>query len=353
MTPQTKGLENIYQDIVHLRGKRLFNRCLNYTFAVFKFTNFVPEPVSIQIEPSAICNLHCRMCNLDKSHDQDRFLTPEKFSKLLDHLKSVNTINFTGMGECLLNPNLSAIIKLAKDRHIDSTIITNGQLLNSAMIKQLVSLDLKNIIISMESGSPRDYENIRLGARYSVLEKNLSSLSKLMKLHSPQTQLYINVVLLPFNLKHLRHLYKIIDLAVKNNIKNVSFQLPHHFAKSGLKKYYLPSNQGIIHKFKLIKKYSNSKNIRIFLPSTKIIPSSCYYPWAYPQITASGHLLPCCVISQFDLYSKIISQYSWGNVFDTPFESLWNGLKAQNFRRQLNSDPNVICRNCTKYQGIL
>jgi MoaA/NifB/PqqE/SkfB family radical SAM enzyme len=347
-----KAISNLLSDVKE-QPVHIFPRLTNYISAYFKLPYLVPQPLEIQIEPSAVCNLKCLMCNLDKSHDKQRFLTPSNFENLLKNLKSVQSINFTGMGETLLNPHLETLIKMANDRNITVTMITNGQLLTPKKNMTLSTLHIRGILISMESGDPKMYEKYRLGAKFSILDKNLSNLSKQLLANHSKTLLYINVVLLPFNLNDLSHIYKIIDFGKLHRIKHIFFQLPNDFDRSGLKKYYLPDNTIIKYKFDLIQNYALSKSITVSLPSINIKPGSCYYPWVYPQITASGHLLPCCIIPQFDLYSKIIKNYSWGNVFDSSFNNVWNNNQAQQFRHDLKFDPNKHCRHCTKYRGIL
>jgi MoaA/NifB/PqqE/SkfB family radical SAM enzyme len=100
-----------------------------------------------------------------------------------------------------------------------------------------------------------------------------------------------------------------------------------------------------------IKQYSNSKNIEIILPSTIISKGKCYYPWVYPQVTATGEVLPCCIIPQFGDYDHIIQKYSFGNILNTPFNTIWNGFKAKLFRKKYQQDS--FCQHCTKNQGIL
>lgn len=59
---------------------------------------------------------------------------------------------------------------------------------------------------------------------------------------------------------------------------------------------------------RLIKSYADKNNVNVFLPAVNIKSGSCYYPWIYPQVTASGKLLPCCIIPQFGDYPNLIKK---------------------------------------------
>ena len=72
--------------------------------------------------------------------------------------------------------------------------------------------------------------------------------------------------------------------------------------------------------------------------------TSCYRPTSLMYITANGNVLPCC-ISPFATvdYSSIVL----GNVFETPLEEIWSGLKYQNFRKKRQTqNPPVCCQGC-------
>ena len=62
---------------------------------------------------------------------------------------------------------------------------------------------------------------------------------------------------------------------------------------------------------------------------------ACRRPWTTAYVTANGNCLPCC-ISPFatnDYESLIL-----GNLFESPFEQIWNGPLYQKFRMNLLSE---------------
>lgn len=324
--------------------KPFLKTLLNYSFAYFKIPFLVPQPVQLQIEPSAACNLKCQMCNLDKSNEKNKYLSLAKFKTLIKELKPLKSINFTGMGESLLHPNFIEILKIARQNKVDFTFITNGQLLNKKLSEKIIKLQPTAISFSVESGFPKTYEKIRKGAKYQKLTQNITDLMVIHKKLKSKTQIVLNCVFLKINTKNLNHIYKIIDLAKNLNIHKVTFQNPY------ILDIKLAEIKKIIPK---ISNYAKKKNVSIELPKTNFKPQSCYYPWVYPQLTASGELLPCCVIPQSDKYVNIIKNYSFGNVFENGFKKIWQGKLAFQFRLSHLKNTPLVCRRCTKFNNVL
>lgn len=336
-----RGIKNL----IFSKNNRL-NILQNY-FGAFLKTPFSSHPLEIQVEPSAVCNLKCRMCSLKKSTEKKKFLTSQELLIIIEKFRP-NSINLTGMGETLLNPYFENLLKICFNRKIKTSFITNIQSLNEKHLKAIKKYPPSIISISMETGYPKKYNQIRCGAEYKTTVLNIQKLQNFIKNNSLNTEIYINIVFHDFNLKYLDHLKKIIRLASKLNIKKITSQnintLSHY-----IKKLY--QSQKIILKFNELKEYAKNQNIELVLPSTHISKGKCYYPWVYPQITATGEILPCCVIPQFGNYNYIINKYSFGNIINDSFINTWNGRKAISFRKNYQKDN--FCRICTKNQGVL
>ncbi|EKD49278.1 MAG: radical SAM superfamily protein [uncultured bacterium] len=349
-----KGLKNIINQTGPKARGLTWQSLKNYTWAFMKIPTRVPLPVEIQLEPSALCNLRCKMCTLDKDTKGDKFLSRQNLKKLLNDLGQLKTINFTGMGESLLNKDLEFLIKEAKWSGIETYFITNGQLLSKERANRLIKAGLDKIAISIESADPKIYEKIRGGVSFDKLEKNISDLKRVIKKNNAKIKLGFNVVFLKENINDLDSIFKIIDFAKKFDIDFISFQNVHDAFMNQTISFFKKDKGLLIRNLFEIEKYCGQKEIEVSLPSVEMKPNSCYYPWIYPFITASGELLPCCVIPQFGAYQKIVEKYSFGNVFTDSFAKVWNGSKAAAFRKTLTrKKPDKHCRRCSKYLNIL
>jgi radical SAM protein with 4Fe4S-binding SPASM domain len=76
----------------------------------------------------------------------------------------------------------------------------------------------------------------------------------------------------------------------------------------------------------------------------------CHWPWEAIAINTNGSISPCCSVEE--------EKYDFGNIFDQPFEELWNGEMYQTARKYIkNKEVNVkdrkhICAEC-KHSGLI
>lgn len=349
-----RGISKMLREVSRRHLSVLPRQFFNYLWAYFKFPFFVPRPVEAQIEPSLRCNLSCKMCNIDKTIKLGSFLSPQKFASLLKQLLPAKSINLTGMGESLLNQDLEKLISEAKAHNVETIFITNAQLLTPARIESIISSKVVRVVVSMESGEPKAFESTRLGAKFDRFKNNVMQLTQAAKKRNSPLTVMINVVLLPHNLKDLTHIYKIFEFAKECAVEEVSFQNANDIFYYKTKDYYFSKKKLLAKKLDAIRKAADEYGLKIHLPPTEIKRGSCYYPWIYPQITASGELLPCCLMPQFADFDEMVKKYSFGNVFSEGFGKAWNSPKAALFRKSLaQNKPNKHCRNCSKYLGIL
>ena len=123
----------------------------------------------IYIEPTNLCNLRCRFCPTGSNKPvgaKRGMMEWGLFLRVIDEIEKIGAPKVIGwymMGEPLLHPRLFDMIRHAKQRLGDSVkhrVFTNGVLLNSGRINQLVECELDLIRISVEALSSDGYEEI-------------------------------------------------------------------------------------------------------------------------------------------------------------------------------------------------
>ena len=62
---------------------------------------------------------------------------------------------------------------------------------------------------------------------------------------------------------------------------------------------------------------------------------ACSYPFEVAEIDWDGNVYGCC--------SGYFLNYSFGNIFEQPFDEIWNGEKAQKFRKQFVDEKFDYC----------
>ena len=118
---------------------------------------------SIEINTHGSCNRRCAFCpRVDEElyPNLDEFLSIEFFEKILIELKKNNysgRMGFSGFSEPLIHKDIIQLVKLYK-KYLPNNrleIVTNGDLLDEEMAKQLFESGLYNIRISLYT-NPRD-----------------------------------------------------------------------------------------------------------------------------------------------------------------------------------------------------
>jgi sulfatase maturation enzyme AslB (radical SAM superfamily) len=166
-----------------------------------KFRNVIDQRtrsasiVNIHLELANYCNLQCRWCALDHSQAKQR-MEERLLRKLLENLLSdsrfeqVRGLMLWNGGEALLHPdfvNMLAVMKEFKARFLDQgrsfprvVLTTNGIALKQRLAREIISVGvLDEIRFSVDGGSREKYEELRGGARWEIISKNIEEFVKL------------------------------------------------------------------------------------------------------------------------------------------------------------------------------
>ncbi|MGL4874451.1 MAG: radical SAM/SPASM domain-containing protein [Clostridium sp.] len=107
------------------------------------------------------CNLKCKFCSVmaNKNHIEDMSL--KQIKDIIDQLKElkVEELHITG-GEPFLRKDLEEIVEYAIYKGFNVRVITNGTYTNSARLKKLYSVGLRNIMFSLD-GEKEYHDSIR------------------------------------------------------------------------------------------------------------------------------------------------------------------------------------------------
>ena len=107
-------------------------------------------PVYLSIETTRMCNLRCIMCEhtIDFTNDNN-YMSKESFMKLINNIPHLVSINLTGLGEPLLNPDFIDIVKMAKIRKLYVEFFTSGTLLDESIGRNLIKLRVDRVIFHL------------------------------------------------------------------------------------------------------------------------------------------------------------------------------------------------------------
>lgn len=172
---------------------------------------FSPTLLSIELTQGR-CNLACRMCGGARS--ELKFLTPENLRTMLEHIPTAELITFmAGDSEPLLHPQLPEIFALVNAYGVAANVVTNGHLLNDALIDRLIARDSRtDLNISLDAATAGTYRAIR-GAALEHVTGNLRHLRDRKRMaHS----LYPRVALLMVGMRdNIAELPAFVELAAE------------------------------------------------------------------------------------------------------------------------------------------
>ncbi len=166
-------------------------------------------PSQINVDLTNICNLECAHCKYPLLSKEAGFkmekVSVELNRKMVDEVSQFGQgitqyIRYTGDGEPLLHPNMVEILHYATSYSKTSvTLTTNGTLLNDKLCKEIMSIDLALIDISIDAYSQETYEKIRRKGNFATVCANVRNLIDLKKKINATTKIVVSFVEQPLN----------------------------------------------------------------------------------------------------------------------------------------------------------
>lgn len=158
-------------------------------------------PLHLDIEPTNLCNLRCPFCATTHNKYKQGFMKEKIWKKILDEggRNGLYSLKFTYRGEPLLHPDLSKMVRYAKDVGVmDVYFNTNAVKLDEKYIRSLIDAGLDRISISFEGFTKEVYEKNRVGAVFEKVVKNIELLRDIKKeMGSDKPLVRIQTVLVP------------------------------------------------------------------------------------------------------------------------------------------------------------
>ena len=95
----------------------------------------------LQVESAIACNLRCIMCSwreITKNVENQGLMTQDIWESIRLHLADINSIDFTGGGEPLLQPKLAEWIAQANAAGCETGFLSNGLLLKQERLQRIL-----------------------------------------------------------------------------------------------------------------------------------------------------------------------------------------------------------------------
>jgi MoaA/NifB/PqqE/SkfB family radical SAM enzyme len=164
----------------------------------------------LQVEPALACNLRCVMCpwrEIAQDLENHGLMSPAIWKSIRPHLSEINSIDFTGGGEPLLQPDLPAWIGDAHAAGCETGFLSNGLLLTKEKLQQVLDAGVDWICISMDGADAQMYEKIRIGSNFERVCKNVANIADMRTGNRPRVM--INFVLMDLNFHQIEDIVRL------------------------------------------------------------------------------------------------------------------------------------------------
>jgi len=329
-------------------------------------------PKVVFIEVTNRCNLLCQTCpHTYFQREPLKSLSLDEFINIAEQFPQMQRVLLHGVGEPLLNRELPEIIKFLKGRNIEVIINSNGTLLSTQWQEKLIKSGLDQYRCSIDGAKDETYARIRGADLLPKLKRGLGGLVKMKEQVggiTPRISIWCVATR-----ENLRELPDLLRMSADLGVPEVYMQRLVYFAGETDKQYGMARDElsffgqdqneedRIIEECTMLSEDLGIKflasgardpvnSLAAARPSDFAPWQACMRPWTTAYITANGNCLPCC-ISPFAIndYKSLIL----GNLFERPFNEIWNEKQYQKFRADLLSDhPHKACASCGVYWSI-
>lgn len=355
----------------------MINNNLDYTNKIRRIYSWIDgnsqPPFKVIIMPTNRCNLNCFSCPNSFSRAKGVFkkeeeVRDEDWLKLVKEGLNLGAKEWyiLGGGEPLLRKHVViSMIKLVKEHNRDYTceIITNGTLLTKDAAKELVTLGLDKLLVSIDGPNAETHNYLRNAKNaFGIVSKNLKFLKEYKTMIGTEKPIVqMNTVLTN---KNYNQIPAIIEFASEHGIKEVALHPLRSYDKMNpkAKKINLSNEQrGILGKnisksAILAKKlgihlnkemldeteHKNEKNSILKneqrMKNNKFLSTQCYEPLYSILIDPKGNANYCCPAGDGE---------EENNVFKTSLKEVWYSRYFNNLRKQIiQNKPTRTCNNC-------
>ena len=319
-------------------------------------------PVCLYLEVTNRCNLLCTTCprtyeELEPPADMNWDL----FKSIVDQVPTLARAVLHGVGEPMLVPNLSRMVRYLKDRGVYVLFNTNGTVLSERNGRALIDAELDELRVSLDASSRESFKAIRGRDYFGRILRNVRAFRELQQREGytrPQVSVWLT------GLKEtVEELPAFVKVAAEIDVKEVYLQRLVFFTEAAIGKAH--PDQALFERLtqeeavylKQAEELARSLGITFSASGAASEPglslkgsgdgspwSPCRRPWSLMYFTANGRALPCC-IAPFSQHGY--DNYTLGHAGHQSLRDIWNGRAYRDFRTALLSDkPPKSCANC-------
>lgn len=302
-------------------------------------------PATLQMEPTVACNFRCRFCPNSEVNRPGiggpRHMPLSLFKKIVDEVPTLTEIKLQGLGEPLLCPDLRAMMAYGHGKGIVFNVISNGTLVRTKLPELMPFL--RRFVISFDTFNQRWADQNKAGFDVARCKADVQEMVSIRRRSNLKCVVGITTVVTHENVEEIPEVLRFaaqagVDYAGFVAVEN--WKIPGESGFDEANQYAAKARQVV--SMERIKALYDKEGyaFQLGLQDFSLRKSACYWMFDSAYITFDGHVTPCCVRPNRQIFSL-------GNVATTSFADVWNGKAAQEFRKtHLEKTPNPICDRC-------
>ncbi len=339
----------------------------NVALMNYEFRNNIARvqsfPTTVGVAVNKLCNVSCVFCLSGRKSNEK--IEWEHFKKLQSIFQHVSDVIFSGE-EVILHPDIWKMFAVLSKTNVSTSFMTNGKALSEEVMKSLVDYRVAQIVCSFHGATPETYKSIVRGADF-VQNLNQFRFLKRYRLEKaknhgnvPKPGLHFHYVMMRKNIEELPAFLEIAThLGADVVVSKFMMVYSHlkHLTNESLYFYKELTNSVLAHCIKKAKSlpitfiapklfnFETSKGnyTNLQRPGIEKEYPACSWPWRQCNISTTGDVQPCCG-----------GLPPMGNIYETPFEEIWNCEKYRDLRATVNT-PNrwPECKKCYDVAGAV
>jgi MoaA/NifB/PqqE/SkfB family radical SAM enzyme len=314
-------------------------------------------PYYMGIDPTSICQLRCPLCPTGIENESRRvgepvslrnrtMLEEDMFYHLIDEVgDNLFLIMFYNWGEPLLNKNLPAYIRKAKDYQITTEIHSNLSLrITDEFMEELLTSGVDVIAASIDGFSQESYSTYRRGGTLELAKGNIQRLAAMRDRLGLKTEIIWNFLVFSFNEHEIEATRSYCqEIGIVFNQREAFINDPD----------WLPSYRKHEAQNLLQLDASSKKDMVGSDPSAAKKGAPCAWHYGYTMINADGSVSPCCAPWEQSNDFGLIQPGSIG------FADIWNNAMFRKSRAAFAGKEakgldkvDTLCLRCPFGPGI-
>lgn len=330
----------------------------------------------LYVEITTACNLDCQMCVRRSWREPIGHMPLALFSNLMEQISQLAappTIHLSGYGEPMSHPDFLEIVRRARATGAPVEMTTNGTLLNQKTARRLIDLELDRLVVSIDSATPEQYEDIRVKSSFKQVIENLrylrrlklrlkgrhgpprvgiafvamkSNVAELPKLPWLATYIGAGEILISNVVPHLPEMER--EILYERSLRSAAYRPSRWVPNMSLPKFDL--NTDTLAPVSQV--FNSTVSLNLLDVSLSTRNDYCRFAQAgYAAIRWDGEVSPCLpLLHDHPMYllgrRKNVTRYALGNINNQPFDQIWESPEFTEFRAKLRRFPFSPCSTC-------